>query len=97
MVHLKQDDLVRVMCDGNEIDRAMVDMVDRSGNVVLGACLVSTVSGTFILNYNPIMSGWTLHVADGWTARQPNGAVYHVEVIERGELHPVATSPEGAD
>jgi hypothetical protein len=38
-----------------------------------------------------------LFKADGWTARQPNGAVYHVEVIERGELHPVATPPEGAD
>ncbi len=97
MVHLKKGQTVRVVCDGADIDSAMVEMVDQSGGVIFGACFASTLLGTFELKYDPSKRGWVLFKADGWTARQPNGAVYHVEVIERGDLHPVATSPEGAD
>ncbi len=82
MVHLKKGDEVKVMCDGVEIDRAQVKMVDRSGIVILSVSLNSRNSGSCVLNYNPFKGGWTLQMAEGWTARQPNGAVYILEVVE---------------
>lgn len=95
MVYLKTGQSVKVMCDGNVIDSAKVEMVDQSGILILGAVFASNNSGTFTLNYNPSMRGWTLFMADGWAGRQPNDAVYQLEVLE-GELVAV-TAPEGAD
>lgn len=95
MVYLKRGQSVKVMCDGNEIDRARVEMVDQSGILILGAVFASNNSGTFTLTYNPSLRGWTLFMAGGWTRRQPDDAVYQLEVLED---EPVAvTAPEGAD
>ncbi len=95
MVYLKRGQTVRVLCDGNKIDSAMVEMVDRSGSLILGAVFASMHSGTFSLIYNPSKQGWTLSIAEGWTARQPNGAVYQLEVCDDEPV--TVTSPEGAD
>ena len=95
MVYLKRGQTVRVLCDGNKIDSATVEMVDQSGELILGADFASTESGTFTLIYNPSSQGWMLFTAEGWTARQPNGAVYKLEVCNDEPV--TATSPEGAD
>ncbi len=95
MVNLKRGQWVEVICDGNKIDSACVEMVDRAGNMILAAVFASREFGTFTLNYNPSKQGWTLFTAEGWTARQPNGAVYQLEVCEGEPV--VVTSPEGAD
>jgi hypothetical protein len=88
MVHLNQGDVVGVKCDGWEIDQAIVDRVDRVGRVVMGADFQSLNSGTFTLNYNPSMSAWVLHLSEGWTGRQPNGAVYQLEVVRGAKREP---------
>ncbi len=95
MIYLKKGQTVRVLCDGNVIDSATVEMVDQSGELILGADFASSRSGTFTLNYNPSMMGWTLFTAQGWTARQPNGAVYQLEI--RDDEPVTVTPPEGAD
>ena len=96
MVHPKRGDEVKVMCDGREIDRAKVEVVDQSGSVVLSVSLKSNNSGTFTLNYNPCKRGWTLYMAEDWSARQQNGAVYILEVVEPATVE-MESHREGAD
>ena len=96
MVHLKRGDEVKVMCDDCEIDRAKVEVVDCAGGVIFSVSLTSRNSGSCDLNYNPSKSGWTLHMAEGWSARQPNGAVYSLEVVEPATVEMVSHR-EGAD
>lgn len=95
MVYLKKGQTVRVLCDGNKIDTAKVEMVDQSGGVIFAACFASTFLGTFELKYDPSKRGWVLFKVDGWTGYQRKGAVYQLEVLE-DELVTV-TPPEGAD
>ena len=95
MVYLKRGQTVRVLCDGNKIDSATVEMVDQSGDVIFGACFASTLIGTFELNYNPGQQGWTLFKEEGWTVRQLDGAIYQLEVLEEESI--IIICPQGAD
>lgn len=104
MIHLKKGDKVRVLCGGQLIDIATVEVVDRSGNVVLGVCLKCDGGGTCVLNYQPVSGNWVLYMGDGWT-RQQNGSKYDLEVIPEDSKDTVvidntcatATTPKGAD
>jgi hypothetical protein len=105
MIHLKKGDKVRVLCDGQLIDTATAETVDRRDNVIFVVYLTCDRGGSCALNYEPMSRYWFLYVGNGWTARRPNGSKYDLEVIPEDSEDTVvidgtcatATTPKGAD